>query len=88
MTKAMMQKVFERLNEKKPGLKYKDAIYCCEPLNALMNDYMEVVDKTIDESDSLARMIDSKDLDIAQMKKQNEKFLAEFGEKTSWQTYE
>ena len=53
-----------------------------------MSEYMTAIEKTIDETDGLARMIDSKDLDIAQMKKQNQKFLEEFGEKTSWKKYE
>ena len=65
MVQAMMDKVFARLKEQKPELEIKDAMYCSEPLIQTMNDYMDIVDKTIEESESLSRMIDSKDLDIA-----------------------
>ena len=83
-----MEKVFERLKKNKPDLEFKDVLYCCEPMLHQMNDYMHVVNKTIEDAESVNRMIETKDMDIHQMKKQNEKFLMEFGEKTSWKKYE
>ena len=53
-----------------------------------MGEYMTVVRKTLEEAESLDRMIDAKDLDIVQLKKANEKFLAVNSEKTSWKKYE
>ena len=67
---------------------FGDAIYCCEPLQELVGEYNTFIEKTEADNEGVTRMLDAKDLDIAKLKKENEKFLSINGEKESWKKYE
>ena len=72
----------ERMTEKmgkdekgKPKGNMESTRYCCDPFAELIAEYMQFIQHNIEEDEAVARMLDTKDLDIAKLKQENEKFL-------------
>ena len=57
-------------------------------MQELVDQYSKLVDDSQYEINGLHRMLDTKKLDISQLKKETNKFLGGAGDKTSWQAYE
>ena len=77
----VISKVHERMTEKMGKEKAKEkggmesTRYCCDPFAELIAEYMQFIQHNIEEDEAVARMLDTKDLDIAKLKQENEKFL-------------
>lgn len=62
--------------------------YATGPMQELVDQYNKLVDDSQYEINGLHRMLDSKILDMQKLIKENNKFLAGAGHKTSWRAYE
>ena len=49
---------------------------------------MTVIEKANEDNELIQRMLETKELDISKLKKENEKFLSNNSEKESWMKYE
>ena len=80
--------VFDSLFNDQPREPEHNLKYASQPASDLIEQYTRIVDDSQTEIDALITMFESKKLDKSKLHRENNKFLAQIGGKTSWQQYE